>query len=78
MSEGYKPLIINRAIRKLKIYSFSEYYWHYRYHWKGKLEILKIPDNTELTIRAYTKDCMCGWMIKYYALRKDGILYNID
>lgn len=76
--EHYKKLRIPKHIKRIKILSYSQYKWHYYYHGLGKLEIKNIPDNAELHIKWYYKECMCWAYIKYFALRKDWNLYNLD
>lgn len=78
MQENYKILKINPAIKIIHIYWwYSKYKWNYVYYWKGDLEILNIPDNTQLRIKGYFRECGCGAYKKYVALWKDWKLYNL-
>ena len=78
MTENYTILKINPGIKILRVYGYSHFKWHYKYWGNGELEILNIPDGTQIHIKGYYKECWCWASKKYLALRKDRKLYNLD
>lgn len=69
------------VVPKTIVYLIAPWYKRgpdYIYYGNGKLEIIWIPNNTEFTIKAFYKKCMCWSYIRYEALWKDGLLYKLD
>jgi hypothetical protein len=75
---NYKKLVINPAIKRICIHWYNRFKWDYVFYWNSDLRILNIPNDTQLRIKGYFKECWCWASKTYYALWKDWILYNID
>lgn len=71
-----KTISIPKETIRVKILCYSQHRGDYTYSgWK--LTINNIPDGEELIIKAILDCDKCWKYIKYNALRKDWILYNI-